>query len=308
MNSDKINKILENSEHNGIEIYVVLNNNGKKIIKMLNANVELRDALQKRLEDNLKSKYLDKEVEYKQLNEYLRNEDSYCVIDKKAYDGLDFICDLENVNESYLSDDGNIQGFVFKYGTFSNYLIGYEHFYPINLIKKDSKGTIMIVMDIIGEKPQFKLYNNDLIKINAKIEVLILGDEIITDNLKLLENKFGFQDYIEKEAKIVAKEINDMNIIDGFDKFNECMQELNFKKGLTKIKNSPVLALRNNTLIERISKVEYYKNRLKIENDKIKVTSKKDAKIVVKLLGDDILQSPITESIYDSSAKIKLEV
>ena len=69
------------------------------------------------------------------------------------------------------------------------------------------------------------------------------------------------------------------------------------------MRNSKVLKMKKEMILERIFEDDYYKQNIKMENGKIKITSEKDFNIFIKLLNDDILVSNITKTTYDTLIK-----
>lgn len=61
--------------------------------------------------------------------------------------------------------------------------------------------------------------------------------------------------------------------------------------------------MKKEMILERIFEDDYYKQNIKMENGKIKITSEKDFNIFIKLLNDDILVSNITKTTYDTLIK-----
>ena len=303
----EINNILTHKK--GIEIYVYIkvnaNDEEKLEIRKLNAQDDFRDALQKRLESKLNEKYCNEDVKYVPIENYDEIKDTYCVIDKSEYDGLNMICEFDEIEKFYKYDEGDIQGFIFRYGTETNYIILYQQFYPVNLLKRGK--TIMGCIEIIAGQPQFKLIENNIIKITDNIDIIILSQYIISNNFKILENKFGFQKYIENISNNVENEIKNIGMIEETDTINNYLNDYKIKKKLAKIKGSKVLKMDKEIILKRISEDDYYKQSIKIENGKIKIESKKDFGIFLKLLNDDILKSNITSTTYDTSSKKEME-
>ncbi|MGD7407620.1 hypothetical protein ACQCP7_26495, partial [Ralstonia pseudosolanacearum] len=99
----EINNILTHKK--GIEIYVYIkvnaNDEEKLEIRKLNAQDDFRDALQKRLESKLNEKYCNEDVKYVPIENYDEIKDTYCVIDKSEYDGLNMICEFDEIEKFY---------------------------------------------------------------------------------------------------------------------------------------------------------------------------------------------------------------
>ena len=294
----------------GVEVYVYVEEKidvekkEKRItkVKKLNANDKLRKVLTDKLKEKIEKSFLNEVIQFNELNEYEERKESYLIINKQEFTGLDLICKLDNIEEDFLENKGKIIGFIFKLGNESNYVIIYENCYPFNLIKKDS-------MQIIIEKKdqQYKIYNKDLIKISANIDILIIGDNIITNKVGLLEEKFNFRKYKERKVEEAIENIEKLELmIDGLSKVSEWSKEKEISNKIIKSKNSEVLKLDKKLLIEKIKISNGYKGKFEIKNDKMVINSKQSFKNFLTLLNDGILKSDITDNYYDTSSKKKV--
>lgn len=99
-----------------------------------------------------------------------------------------------------------------------------------------------------------------------------------------------------------------MDIVDSLEKFVafENKSKLTNAKKLLKAKNSPVLQMKKNDLLENLKKHSRYKTMFKFEEDHIVISSQKEAAAFIKMLNDDIVRSELTGKEYDSSSKMLL--
>lgn len=86
----------------------------------------------------------------------------------------------------------------------------------------------------------------------------------------------------------------------------ENKSKLTNAKKLLKAKNSPVLQMKKNDLLENLKKHSRYKTMFKFEEDHIVISSQKEAAAFIKMLNDDIVRSELTGKEYDSSSKMLL--
>ena len=167
-------------------------------------------------------------------------------------------------------------------------------------------------LDIQAAFPVYKTYDElkkDIIAIGSRIDLLILGQHIITGNIGLLQNKFGFEKYIRQEARFAIDIIVETGIVTDPEilvRFSSKEKLTNAKK-LMKAKNSPVLRIEKTELINRIGRHSRYSSMIRIDNDEIQLGSEKDVNSFIKLLNDDIVRSELTETEYDSISKRELE-
>lgn len=95
------------------------------------------------------------------------------------------------------------------------------------------------------------------------------------------------------------------NSLEKFVAFENKSKLTNAKK-LLKAKNSPVLQMKKNDLLENLKKHSRYKTMFKFEEDHIVISSQKEAAAFIKMLNDDIVRSELTGKEYDSSSKMLL--
>ena len=140
------------------------------------------------------------------------------------------------------------------------------------------------------------------------IYVIIFSSSVVTAKMDLMQRFFGFEQYIRAGAQKTIEIIRDLDIVDSLEKFVafENKSKLTNAKKLLKAKNSPVLQMKKNDLLENLKKHSRYKTMFKFEEDHIVISSQKEAAAFIKMLNDDIVRSELTGKEYDSSSKMLL--
>lgn len=146
-----------------------------------------------------------------------------------------------------------------------------------------------------------KLLSSTKDKVAGFINCTYLADD-------LMQRFFGFEQYIRAGAQKTIEIIRDLDIVDSLEKFVafENKSKLTNAKKLLKAKNSPVLQMKKNDLLENLKKHSRYKTMFKFEEDHIVISSQKEAAAFIKMLNDDIVRSELTGKEYDSSSKMLL--
>ena len=134
------------------------------------------------------------------------------------------------------------------------------------------------------------------------------ASSVVTAKMDLMQRFFGFEQYIRAGAQKTIEIIRDLDIVDSLEKFVafENKSKLTNAKKLLKAKNSPVLQMKKNDLLENLKKHSRYKTMFKFEEDHIVISSQKEAAAFIKMLNDDIVRSELTGKEYDSSSKMLL--
>ena len=138
--------------------------------------------------------------------------------------------------------------------------------------------------------------------------LIIFSSSVVTAKMDLMQRFFGFEQYIRAGAQKTIEIIRDLDIVDSLEKFVafENKSKLTNAKKLLKAKNSPVLQMKKNDLLENLKKHSRYKTMFKFEEDHIVISSQKEAAAFIKMLNDDIVRSELTGKEYDSSSKMLL--
>ena len=149
----------------------------------------------------------------------------------------------------------------------------------------------------------------DIVQIDSRADVIIFGSSIVTAKIDLMQRFFGFEQYIRAGAQKTIEIIGSMDIVTGLEKFIalENKSRLTNAKKLLKAKNSPVLKMKKEILVDRLKSHSRYKTMFKFEDDHIVIDSQKDAAAFIKMVNDDYVRSELTGQEYDSSAKSLLE-
>ena len=179
----------------------------------------------------------------------------------------------------------------------------------------DPKGTILVECGKMLQRGAPKpgkdgkpMKDSDIVQIDSRADVIIFSSSVVTAKMDLMQRFFGFEQYIRAGAQKTIEIIRDLDIVDSLEKFVafENKSKLTNAKKLLKAKNSPVLQMKKNDLLENLKKHSRYKTMFKFEEDHIVISSQKEAAAFIKMLNDDIVRSELTGKEYDSSSKMLL--
>ena len=127
--------------------------------------------------------------------------------------------------------------------------------------------------------------------------------------MDLLQRSFAFENYIREGAKKTIGIIEKLGIVHGLEKFLafESKQKLTNAKKLLKARNSSVLTMDRQTLLDRLKAHSRYSVMFVFEDDHVVIKSQKDVAAFIKMLNDDIVRSDLTGQEYDSPSKSALK-
>ena len=146
----------------------------------------------------------------------------------------------EQVGDFKQKDIDDIKGFLFRFSRGEDVLWAYQHYYGITVSK--NKG-IRGIFNRFEDNEVFTEFNELLITISSKVDLLIDGEKIITDRIKLLQSHFGFEMYIEAVTKETVKAVEKLDIVENMDKIASYVsrgQNNIYKKRVMRISHSNV--------------------------------------------------------------------
>lgn len=304
-----LNEFSNNKEKILAEIYFVLKENDKTILRFVDLEEESQKELTRQFIESM-----EKEVLFNSDLSVLpisNTDDRANVI--YEYD-LDHIPEELNVIDSIIKSEDlptfsfknnnleNINGIMILLESSEQNLVFYKKHYPINLYRKDG-----FSIKSIGNDTRFTKLTEDIVKINPSFDFFKLNNCLFINNLKALERFFGFHDIIKKRAEECIEDIINSEILENPDELGSMIDDITFARKLTKVKSSsPVLNIvHRETIITFVMEYPLLKDKFELNQDKNKIllTTKNSKQLFVKLLNDDFLQSELTKLYYDSLAK-----
>lgn len=290
----------------GLTSFVVLKPENDFLIKKFVLDDKLHAIVSDMIANILKNNFLSETAELDTAENIDDNRRIYYEIQQNnSYRPFGFIDAFESVIDSYSeSDIDSIVGFMFRLNVNDTDIWIYQQINYPQLVKKSKN-----IYAMLSKNGIYTPLNKDILKIERKIDVLILGESIITAKIELMQKVFGFESFIREEAKKTIDFIEGMEIVDDIEKFILLANKtaLTNSKKLYKAKNSPVLRMKKDILISKLSSLPRYKGKFEISDGKIQISSQKQATEFFKMLNDSILKSELTDAEYDSTVKVELE-
>lgn len=300
----KIESIINSEKGFGFEAYACIKK-GEKLegIKFIIEDKDdnsFKNAICDKITQCCKDKYLYEGFDLKQIDDLYDNTNSLFEIPQnETYSPFLF---LNNLSDETFNDTDKpyLFGFIFRFNIGKKEFFAYQQVYPVTVPQK-KKGTFLYSKNNV-----YKEFTKELLRIDYRIDLLIIEDSIIAGNIKLLQSKFGFEMFIRNESKSTLDLITKMDIIENMEKLCafEGKEKLTNAKKLMKIKKSPVLSMDKNILIKNLQTLPRYKEKLTIIDNKIKIRTNKDIEVLLKILNDDYLKSELTGKPYESSNKL----
>lgn len=302
---ESIRSILFSDAAWGIEIFACLRGENGYQAKRIKATDKLLSSAKGKLLESITNTYLSDDAEFDTSENIADNKKGFYKIALTAdYRPFAFLEEAENRTEHYSeSDRKQLSGLLFRINLNDQCFWIYQHIYSVSRIDRSKHLFALFVKNTYDE------IDSDIVQIDSRADIIILSSSIITSKIDLMQRFFGFEQYIRMEAQKTIEIIRDLDIVTGLEKFAalESKSKLTNAKKLLKAKNSPVLRMKRDDLLNKLKEHSRYKSIFKFKEDHILIASQKDAAAFIKMLNDDIVRSELTGQEYDSSSKMLLE-
>lgn len=300
---DYIKRVI-NSEY-GMSAFAVIKTDDAFSLKKLVLDDNLILNISAMFKSILDSQFLDDSAVLDKAENIDDNRKVFYEIPQTAdYCPFGFLNNHSQITEKYSENDvDNLMGFAFNLNVNDTFIWIYQQINYTQLIKK-SKNIYAIISG-----GAYTALKKDVLKIERKVDCLIINSSIITTKIELMQRVFHFEDFVRGEAQKTIQFISEMEIVKGVDKFLLLADKkaLTNAKKLHKAKNSPVLRMKKEVLLDKLSTLPRYKDTFEISEGQIQINNQKQATAFLKMLNDSILKSELTDAEYDSTVKIELE-
>lgn len=302
----KIDSIMFSEAKHGLNVFAWLEINNQPKLKKFLIDEKLRGQLINMLDKEVQDRYLTDDIEVDSSDNIAdKRRVIYEFQQTEAYSPFGVIKEWRKETEQYSEQDQpNLRGLLFRMNRNDDDIWAYQRIYNVSLVKRSKS-----LLATVGKTNTYVLMDTDVLRIDSRIDVLIIDDIFFSSNVNLLQKSFGFDAYIRGEAAKTIQLIDNLGVVSDTQKimaFGD-KEALSNAKKLLKAKNSPVMKMKKTDLLMRLRKHPRYKNKFKIQDDKIMINSQKEAGEFIKMLNDDILRSELTGWEYDSLSKKVLE-
>lgn len=278
--------------------------------------------------NHLKDDYFKEETEYVFVDDSLDRDDAIAIIppdyysaergntepkkDERTVSVLDsFVKEAEKLHPKpdeascpclVVDDVSDVIGVLFRYSVGNTKVYAYQAMVPMWITKQSS----FLVVGRSDKK--FEFYSQESIKFGNHFDFLIIDGCICCKKMKTLERQFLFLDIMRRKAAIALEGIS--SLISGIEHIEEKLEQKDASliKKLVQIRSSPVLTVDPQELKSRLEAIPEYKDKF-IFNQQglLEIQYKKDINPILKMLNDDLVKSPLTNTTYDSAKKKKLD-
>ena len=292
----------------GFEVYVITKSEPrlKKMGFVENGTDNLRQKLKGLILRILSEKYNAEDADYVSADRIADEQRKFYII--STSDNYDPLSVLKTTPETFSKNDiGDATGIAFSVRLGEKHLWAYQHLWSIMVPNKSKKNWMArIVSETQGDV--FEEMTDPIITFAEKIDLLVIDDYIIASDYKLLQNSFGFQDYIRIKVDKTIEAVEAKGIVANVDKLRDYVQrgngKLKYAKKMMRVTDSKVLKLEPAKLWENIHRSTRWNGKIKEENGKFVLDTYTQVEDLIDLLDERYTRSDITDTEYDTDVKV----
>ena len=307
---DVISFFAESADKCGLEVYIVTK--GSPRLKRMNlyegapGEINLYSVLKDTIIDILRERYLSDDAEYVSADQIADNQHKFYIINQSdEYRPFDFITGETGVFSKV--DIKDAEGIIFKVQREGKALWAYQHLWAMMIPNKTSKGIMARLLSIDKQKDVFTALTDPILTISKKIDFIILDGQIVASDHKLLQQHFGFQDYIRIRAAKTISIVAEKGFVQNIEKMTEYCDRGNGKpkyaKKMMRIADSKVLRMPVERMMENIHRSKRWNGMIPEENGMFVLSTFTHVESLIDLLDERYTRSDITDEEYDTDVK-----
>lgn len=183
-----------------------------------NTEINFKKKLQIAIADVIKGKYGIENAEYDLVENVADNQNKFYVIPQTdEYKPFDVLGASSAVNESYcVSEREAAEGIFFRYEREGKVLWAFQYFWPNAIPNRKGTGFHIIPQDDV-----FVELKKPILAVTQKVDLLVIDDQIVTNDIGLLQTHYDFQRYVRTTATHIVSEITTLDFVSNMDKVTE---------------------------------------------------------------------------------------
>lgn len=221
---------------------------------------------------------------------------------------LKLVADVRGSHEAYIAGSiptlekdefGRVVGLVFAYSCESLD----EPLYAYQKVQRSSVMQQSRFLYRIKGGSRFGLFTEESIKIVPSFDFLIVPDALLVLKPTTIEQQFAYQAVLQRNASVVVSQIE--GLVAGAEVIGDkvAADRRRVVKKLLRIKSSPVMRMSASELRARLESEELYRGKFEFGPDDRVIVYDDNVESVLKMLDDELLRSPLTDTVYESEIK-----
>ncbi len=236
--TEKIKEVLRGGY--GFDVYIAMKDGEERIKRFVleegrpTEHDGFKDRIRNSIVDAINEKFLSEDRQYVTEDALADEQDRIFVIGQSQdYAPFSYLeTPDEDIQNFSLDDKGKADAVLFKFIRWLDgeavVLWAYQKIQPSAIPNKQKRHFQIKAKS--SERPDvFEEMRDQMFMITQTVDVLILGNEMITGNVKLLERHFGLEEFIRASAARAVHTIETVHLVNNMEKLQEYVRSPNKK-------------------------------------------------------------------------------
>lgn len=273
-----------------------------------NMEINFKKKLQIAIANAIKEKFGNETAEYDHVDNIADNQNKFYIIPQTdEYSPFKVLCASSAVKEGYRAVDREAaEGIFFRYERGGTVLWAFQYFWPNAIPNRKRSG-----FQIISKDDVFVELREPILAVMQRVDLLVIDNNIITNDIALLQAHYDFQQYVRTAATHIISEIDRLDLVSNMNKVTDFIarNKLTYAKKILRLKNSKVLTKSKEELYVKITTLPRWQGKFEIDEvtHSINLKSYSQVENLIDLLDERYTRSDVTDEEYDTSAKKWIE-
>lgn len=296
----------------GFDVFIIMKNDELEIKRFLfyEGQTDREDGFKRRIQnsivESIQNMFLDQSAEFTMVENIANDQNKFYIIQQdESYRPFENLSTPEDeINNFSMDESCDADAILFRFRRGENSFWAYQQIAPAAIPNKKKQNFLVKILST-EHTDQFVEMSDQLFTITRKINLLIIGDKIVTKDISLMQRHFGFENFIRTSAHKAVSDISNIHIVENDDKLTDYIERTSTKysKKMMRIKNYHVINKTANELIEKLNSVERWKGVFDIQDNKIILRTYKDVENLIDLFDERYTISPVTNDEFDTDVK-----
>lgn len=308
---DEMETMLCDEEY-GFEVYALIKGDEKTLKRFAfyenskKGQENFKDKIQETIAEIIKRDYIVDISQYVSID-YVADDQHkiYVLPQNEQYAPFGYLNTMETNGKYFSTDDiDNVDAIIFRFKRGNKCIWAYQSVQPI-LIPNKKKENFLAKAVSTENMEKFEEFTDRIFTITKKVNLVVVGENILTRDIKLMQRHFGFEQYIRSEAQKVVDDITKTGLVENDVKLQEYINRPSkaYVKKMLRIKQYNVVKLRAQELVEKVQETERWQETFTIVDGKIQLNTYKDVEYLIDLFDERYTKSLITEDEFDTDVK-----
>ena len=203
-----------------------------------------------------------------------------------------------------MDDRDKADAILFRFRRGLHSIWAYQYILPATIPNKKNQHFFARILDT-EQTDCFVEMPEQLFVITRKVDLLIIGDTIVTKDIGLMQRHFGFNDFIKASAKKAVSDISDIRLVINREKLTAYIErnQTKYSRKMMRIKHYHVVEKTAEELIQRVNTVPRWQGVFDIRGGQIYLHTFRDVENLIDLFDERYTVSLVTGDEFDTDVK-----